>query len=533
MTAGAVAPVRADLPADAMLADPPAGDSGPSVEATVVEPELFVAEAFQWLSTSTGRLAGDGYSWLQAVHWVAGSGLYRPRRHRQDGPAGFSRSTLLIAQELAGFVQCRPGIDLLMRRTGLKKRMVEYHLQMLREAGLLVWIAKGTRVRGGKGMASEFGLVIPPAFDRALGIRTVQRHAGAPEYTRAVAGICEAGRTLMAGLGKKAARKVRRPRRKPAVKRSAQALLPASVAATARVEHRVQESAQGPDSAVGRGDRCTPLGGGTSAVSTAGSTPLPSEDERASGQSTSLPPRTSSRRTGRGRAARRLNSVGRRFALARELMQRVPWLRSADRARIAWVVGEVCDAGWTVEEVLACLDLRQEPPGGVRRASGFLAARMRGMTTMPGWTTKQQRQVQVDHRTAAVDAARRERITQIRDRQERTEAAWQPPRDAAARREVDQDLSRVLAPKPRIAADAPGLPELAGPHELTAAERAQQRRAAAAELMAGETTLIGTAVDCWGAAAAERIYGAALMHRARQLAGLTSLARFGIDREQP
>ena len=44
-----------------------------------------------------------------------------------------------------------PGIEFLVRRTGLKKRMVEYHLQMLRETGLLVWIAMGTRERAGSG----------------------------------------------------------------------------------------------------------------------------------------------------------------------------------------------------------------------------------------------------------------------------------------------------------------------------------------------------------------------------------------------
>ena len=46
---------------------------------------------------------------VQAVHWVAGSGLYQPRRHRKDGAARFGPSTLLIAQELAKFLQCRPG----------------------------------------------------------------------------------------------------------------------------------------------------------------------------------------------------------------------------------------------------------------------------------------------------------------------------------------------------------------------------------------------------------------------------------------
>jgi hypothetical protein len=212
-------------------------------------------------------------------------------------------------------------------------------------------------------------------------------------------------------------------------------------------------------------------------------------------------------------------------------MRRVPWLRPADKDRIAWVVGNVADAGWSADEVLAALDLRQEPPGGVRRASGFLAARLRGMATMPGWTTRQQRQVQVDHRNAAVDAARKDRIQQVRNSQERTEGAWQAPRSAAVRREVDQLLGEAFAPT-LPAGNEPGLPELSGPQDMTAAEIAQMRQAAAAELMTGETTLISMAVDEWGPAAAERIYGTRLLHRARQLAGMTSLSEFGVDRGQ-
>lgn len=485
-------------------------------------PELFVPEASQWLSTTSSRLAGDGYSWLQAVHWVAGSGLYVPRRHRKDGAVGFGPSTLLIAQELAAFIQCRPGIELLMERTGLKKRMVKYHLQMLRETGLLVWVALGTREEGGKRLASEYVLVIPPVFDAALGIRTVQRHEAAPDYTRAVAGISETSRDLMSKLAKKAARKVRKPRKKPAAKGSAKASLAVSSEGVPEAGNDGQEAGSGADLGDGR---CTPMQGGSSTVSTAGSTPDPSEDKLASGQRTSSHPKKAKR------GPRKLNKTGQRFALAGELMRRVPWLRPADKARIAWVVGEVSDAGWSADEVLAALDLRQEPPGGVRRASGFLAARMRGMATMPGWLTKQQRQVQVDHRNAAVDAARKDRIQQVRDSQERSEGAWSAPHSAAVRREVDQLLGQAFAPT-LPAGNEPGLPELSGTQDLTAAEVAEMRRAAAAELMRGETSLISMAVEWWGPAAAERIYGTGLVHRARQLSGMTALSTFGMDRGQ-
>lgn len=149
---------------------------------------------------------------------------------------------------------------------------------------------------------------------------------------------------------------------------------------------------------------------------------------------------------------------------------------------------------------------------------------------MPGWLTRQQRAVQVDHRNATVDAARKDRIQQVRNSQERTENAWQTPRSAAVRREADQLLGEAFAPKPP-ADDCEGLPELSGPQDLTAAEVAEMRRAAAAELMSGQTSLISMAVEWWGPAAAERIYGG-LVHRARQLASMTSLSEFGIDRGQ-
>jgi hypothetical protein len=510
--AAAVAAVRVPSPRRPGVA------VGGALDVLAELPELFVPKASQWLSMSASRLACDGYSWMQAVHWVAGSGLYEPRRHHRSGPRSFGPTTVLVAQELAKFLQCRPGIELLMARTGLCKRSVENHLRMLRETGLLVWVFQGTREKGGDRKASEFVLVVPPEFDAALGVKTVQRHEAAPDYTRAVAGISEAGRALMAKLAKKAARKVRKPKKKASSRRSAKA----SPATSAQGAPEASSGGQEPVSGDGR---CTPMQGGTSTVSTAGSTPDPSEDKPASGQQTSSHPKKARR------GPRKLNRVGQRFALAGELIRRVPWLRAASKDRIAWAVNEVSDAGWTADEVLAALDLRQEPPGGVRRASGFLAARLRGMATMPGWTTKQQRAVQVDHRNAAVEAARKNRIAQLRDQQERTEGAWQAPRSAAVRREVDQLLSEAFAPKPP-AGNEPGLPELAGPQDLTGAEVADMRRAAAAELMSGETSLISMAVEWLGPAAAERIYGTGLVHRTRLLTGMTSLSTCGTGRRQ-
>ena len=363
---------------------------------TMAPGPLWAPEHERWASATAGRIALDGYSWLQAVVWVAASGLYEPRR--QHGPR-FGDTTVEIARLLAELDPCRPGVAYLMRRTGLSRRTVQYHLEMLREAGLLAYVAIGTRVAGEGNQASEYVLVVPPVFDQALGVRTVGEGP-----RRRPCGIAEAGRKAMGALGRKAAARRRRKRR--------------ATSSSSRT-------------------RCTPMQGGSSTSSTTGITPHPSEGKLASGKHTSPSPK----KTKRG--PHKLNTTGRRHQLAGELMRQVPWLRSASRDRISWVISEAADAGWTCDEVLACLDLRQQPPNGVRRASGFLAARLRGMTTMPGWTTRKQRNLQVDHRNAAVDAARKNRIKQERDQQERSESDWQPPTSPKVQRLVNEAFTQV------------------------------------------------------------------------------------------
>lgn len=215
----------------------------PSVDGDAVSvlPALYVPEASQWLTTSTGRIALDGYSWMQAVHWVAGSGLYEPRRYRSHGPRSFGPTTVRVAQELAELFPCRPGIEYLVRRTGLSERSVEYHLGMLREAGLLAYVVRGTRVRGAAAQASEFARMVPVEFDVALGVRTAGEGTG-----RRMTGIAEAGRGLMAALSKKAARKVRKRRAKSSSKAPAKG---------AR-----KGADQGVVAAVSDEARCTPMG---------------------------------------------------------------------------------------------------------------------------------------------------------------------------------------------------------------------------------------------------------------------------------
>ncbi|MBK3557250.1 helix-turn-helix transcriptional regulator [Streptomyces sp. MBT56] len=461
------------------------------MDEVVLLPELWVPEASQWLSTSAGRVALEGYSWMQAVHWVAGSGLYKPRRHRSHGPRSFGPTTVRVAQELAQLFPCRPGIEYLVRRTGLSERSVEYHLGMLREAGLLAYIVRGTRVRGEAPQASEFARMIPVEFDVALGIRTVQRDEDAPAYTRAASGIAEAGRELMAKLAQKASRKVRKSRSKTSVKGARKG------------------AEQGVVTAVSDEVRCTPMQVGTSASSTAGDTSFPPESKLASGVSKSPTPKKSG---GKADGHRKLNVVGRRFQLARELIQELDWLRGCSVPRIAWVARNVADAGWTVAEVKGWLHLRGEA-ARVRRGSGLLAVLLAGAETV--LDTPQKRADAIEQWRGAQEAARRHRIQQVRARSERYEGDWDAPTSRAVRSEVEAAFAQV-----REAANGgrrQDLGDVADDQALalepSEQELAELRAAAAGELMRGETTLIRSLDPEMSL----RIFGERLVRRADQL----------------
>ncbi|MFF8458872.1 winged helix-turn-helix domain-containing protein [Streptomyces albidoflavus] len=305
----------------------------------------------QWISTTTGRIAGDGYSWMQAVHWTSGSGLYTP--NRTHGPK-WGPTTIVIAQEIANLSECRPSVDYLARKLRCSTRTVKYHLGMLREAGLLVYRSKGTRITGSIRHASVYERIIPAAFDKALGIRCTLRD-GKPSYARTPVGIAEESSQLIGKLAKKATRKTRRrTRRTP----------------------------------VSRGQRCTLREGGTSASSTAGISTGPSESSKlASGTQITPTPKQSKRA---------LNRVGRRYQLAGELVALMPWLSRAPKARVAWVARHVADTGWTALEVQAVVE--QDRPitdGTVRRGSALLACRLRGVHEL--YNTPARRQTAVAH----------------------------------------------------------------------------------------------------------------------------------------
>ncbi|MFH0246170.1 winged helix-turn-helix domain-containing protein [Streptomyces sp. HK10] len=441
-------------------------------EVTLPAP-LYVPAAHQWVSATTGRIAPDGYSWMQAVCWAHIDGTYRATRGH--GPQHIGDTTLRVAVELARLAPCRPGIDYLVHVLKLSKRTVQYHLGILREAGLLAYRAKGTRVRGEGGRASEFVWTIPPAFDTALRLttRTCDR------YIRALQGIAEEGRTLMKRLGKMARKLMRRPRRSRATRPS-------------RTRSRSTT-------------RCTPMEGGSESSSTAGVTPLPPEAKLGHGASKCPAPKKS-----RNNRRRTLNAVGRRYQLARELVEQVDWLRGCSVARIAWVARDLADAGWSAEEVRAWLHFRGEATH-VHRASGLLAVLLRGAERVLGTAAK--RADAVNRWREDVEAARRARIRQVRARAERYDGDWQAPRSAAVRRLV----AEAFAPRPEAHTAAETLPALDGPQDLTVEELQAMRDAAWAEYMQGDTALVTSAVEAFGRPAAEAMYGLDLVQRALHL----------------
>lgn len=353
-----------------------------------------MAAARQWASTTPCRIATDPYSWMQAVHWIAGSGIHQPRR----GPR-FGETTVRIAQLLAELTPCRPGIDYLIRRSGLSERTVQYHLAALRDMGLLAYTVRGSRRKGATALASEFTRVIPPVFDEALGIRIVGEGSA-----RRPVGIAEENRGVIAKLAKLAARK----RRKTRSKKSRAA-----------------------------GARCTPMQGGYSTGSSAGDTHSPSEKNVASGKSDHPTPKKAKR------GPRTLNKVGRRRQLGSELVRRVPWLAGAHPARVSWVAKDVADAGWTADEVIAWLD-NGDAPGIVHRPVGFLANRLKGATAI--WADPKRR-------AHAVEAARDSRRAE-QARHTEWDGAWTGPKNPAVQRLVEDACEQMWGlPKPSAPVD--------------------------------------------------------------------------------
>ncbi|MFE1189971.1 helix-turn-helix domain-containing protein [[Kitasatospora] papulosa] len=424
----------------------------------------------QWLSQSDCRIAPDACSWLQAVHWFHDHG---PRAlGRTHGPSRVGSTTLRLAVVLARLKECRPGVDTLAGWLKLSERTVQYHLRILREAGLLAYISKGTRISGVGGRASEFARTVPPLFDEALGLRT----GPSETHIRAVHGIDEARRPLMAHLVRKARRSLK-PKRTKTVKQSK------SVASSA------------PSS-------CTPRGVSTSTSFTTGTTSLPPENKLEDGTSKSVPAKKISRVE---RGPRRLNTVARRYQLASELVRQLDWLGRAAVPRIAWICRNVADAGWTATEVIAVVS-QDGPPHLVRRPSGFLASRLKGAHRLYDTPAK---------RRAIVEWWRESRQA-ARDRHTEWTGDWQAPSSRAVIRQVNDALTLVNRSEAGAAFDAlpVGDDGFADLEQLTREEIIDLRAAALKD-----NGLITSTIAVCGETYARRLFTHHLVDQVRRLRG--------------
>ncbi|MFE9427765.1 hypothetical protein ACFYNO_32940 [Kitasatospora sp. NPDC006697] len=303
------------------------------VTAVVPARTAWVPLEHQLVSGTAGRIALDGYSWMQAVHWVHGAGLYVPPPRRPR----FCETTLRLAEVLSKLTPCRPSIAYLMRELKCSRRTVQYHRDILQATGLLAWRLVGTRLPMTAGqkrvtcLASEYERLIPVSYDQALSIRTAGEGV-----QRRMTGISEEGRGLIAELGKKAAARLRRTRRTVRHSRTRQ---PVSTT------------------------RCTPMQVGT--TDCLGS---PSVD----GSKTTGGARVEKSSTRRKRATKQAGTTGQRRTtvlgqvvtaammvagdrLARVAYRRVPWVRQASHDQLRWVLNDVAARGWDEQRAMTWL----------------------------------------------------------------------------------------------------------------------------------------------------------------------------------
>ncbi|MFD4659702.1 hypothetical protein ACFWP2_29205 [Kitasatospora sp. NPDC058444] len=283
----------------------------------------------QMVTGTAGRVAPDGYSWMQAVHWLHGTGFYVPTH----GPK-FGETTIKLAEILSKLTPCRPTIGYLMRVLRCSKRTVQYHLEILRATGLLAWRSVGTRLPMQKGqsrvesLASEYERLIPRSYDQALGIRTAGEGV-----ERRMTGISEEGRSVIAELGKKATRKLRRTRR------------------TTR-HSRAEQSVSTP--------RCTPMEGGTTHYASSPS----ADNQKTTGAARDANSITRKTRVARPMGQRRRTVLGQVVTaammatgdrLARIAYRQVPWVRQASHDQLRWALNDLAGRGWTEDRAIAWL----------------------------------------------------------------------------------------------------------------------------------------------------------------------------------
>ncbi|MEV5279727.1 hypothetical protein ACFYMW_25675 [Streptomyces sp. NPDC006692] len=164
-----------------------------------------------------------------------------------------------------------------------------------------------------------------------------------------------------------------------------------------------------------------------------------------------------------------MNRVGRRYQLASELVRQVPWLQRASVPRVAWVIRDVADAGWSCHEVLAWIHIRGAADH-VRRPSGLLATLLSSALVALGTEAKRQ---------AAVEQWRDSRRA-AQERHVDWEGSWRNPSSPALWKQVEAAAGQVRA---RLA--GPALTEVNAGQEMDVASLSKQEildlRAAAAQ----------------------------------------------------
>ncbi|MFF9593840.1 hypothetical protein ACF1FX_32430 [Streptomyces sp. NPDC014646] len=150
----------------------------------------------------------------------------------------------------------------------------------------------------------------------------------------------------------------------------------------------------------------------------------------------------------------------------------------ASAARIAWILKDVADAGWTADQVIAFLDCG-DAPGIVHRPSGFLAGRLKGAVAL--WPTKEGRE-------RAVQAYRDSRCAE-KARHQEWEGDWTPPRSESVRRLVAAAVTPQQPQYDHQDASETG-PDVPGEEELK-----EFRAAAWQEFMLGRPDQVITTLD--------------------------------------
>ncbi len=297
-----------------------------SVGTAAVSRVAWAPEEHHLVSGASGRIALDGYSWRQAAHWVHGAGIYVPTH----GPR-FGETTLRLVDVLSELTPCRPSVAHLMRSLQCSERTVQYHLEILRSTGLLAWRSVGTRLPMMPGqkrvtcLVSEYERLIPLSYDQALGIRTAGEGV-----ERRMTGISEAGRTLIAKLGKKASCRTRRTVRHTSVRRAVST------------------------------PRCTPMEVGTTDCLSSPSV----GDSKATGTARVEKSITKREQASRQAGARRRTVLGQVVTaammaagdqLARVAYRRVPWVRQASHDQLRWVLNDAAARGWDEQRTVSWL----------------------------------------------------------------------------------------------------------------------------------------------------------------------------------